>query len=381
MNAGLEVYSPEEWRSYVQELPEGGAVCRLQRVAGATALLLQIREGERLVGRWEIPAVDDDPIPVKLLHSAQGWEVEAERPVYRLPTEDVYGVEAGRAGLETVWRGGPIPAFAPRMKAERLDVAVLVDGTTLFWDGESQPPRIRPLVGGDTEAERKRWKELISALGQLIQKLAQPFRRTRFSVLAFGDHPPNQAASRDLKPDYLVWPVEARRRLEVFSPAEFRDALSRLRPTSGGDFVDALADGMAAAGALNWEPAARRMLIILGDSPGCSAQEPAPWGADLHVRTADVDQEAARLHMREIEIVTLYARLPLDWAGRDDRRSTLLDHAEQQYRRLASSPDHADLLLAPFDPLVERLLHLKSPLARSACAPVWKGIEGSELGR
>jgi hypothetical protein len=133
--------------------------------------------------------------------------------------------------------------------------------------------------------------------------------------------------------------------------------------------VDALADALVAAGQIQWGDETRRLLILIGDSPGHAAADPVPDGGDALPRRNDVDVAAARLHRDRVEILTLYhapAKEIVD-ALLDDPRA-LLRHARDQYRRLAAHPRLA-LTTADFDPqqVVDALLGRDVPLGRGAC--------------
>ena len=144
--------------------------------------------------------------------------------------------------------------------------------------------------------------------------------------------------------------------------------VKQIEPTPGADLVDALADALAAANQLQWGDDSRRLLLIIGDSPGHATAYPAPYGGDALARRADVDAEAARLHRDRVTIMTLYHApvAPLVEALLD-AQVALLDHARDQYRRLASIPQLA-FTTADFDPqeAVRALAERRTPWGRGA---------------
>jgi hypothetical protein len=146
---------------------------------------------------------------------------------------------------------------------------------------------------------------------------------------------------------------------------------SRLRSTPGGDFVDALADALAAAGRLQWSDERRHLLILIGDSPGHATVHPVPSGGDALPRRADVDIETARLHRdHRVEILTLYHPPPATLTSSLlETQQALLDHARGQYRRLAAEPGLA-FTTADFNPTqaANTLLERRLPLGRG---PAW----------
>ena len=132
--------------------------------------------------------------------------------------------------------------------------------------------------------------------------------------------------------------------------------------------MDALADGLHACGELHWRPRSRKLVVLAGDSPGHSLETPVPSGGDAHARLHDVDREALRLHRAGIEILSLYTGPAATVSGDDpvtQRRRALLDHARDQYRRLASEPGLAVEALDP-EILARRLLGRTRPLGRGA---------------
>jgi hypothetical protein len=114
-----------------------------------------------------------------------------------------------------------------------------------------------------------------------------------------------------------------------------RELIGRIEYTSGGDFVDALADALDRCSHAGWrtDPAVRRMLLIVGDSPGFSVLDPAPMGADAHPRRLDVDMEVMKLHDRHsVEVATLYVEPEPETA----RTKDFYRYARDQYQSLAT---------------------------------------------
>ena len=214
-----------------------------------------------------------------------------------------------------------------------LDLALVIDATARSSD--------RELLLGDAGA----WGSHVEQLVSFAESLVPHFRDVRLAVVAFGDAPPARAKSVDLLPRYVLHPKAAELAFHSISPDELGEVLRRIPPTSGGDFVDALADALAACRKLRWRPEARKLLVVFGDSPGHSILHPGPQGSDARVRELDVDRQAWRLHAEEhVEIMTLFLEPGSeDWREIDFKRE-LVDFARKQYKRLATRREMACLV-------------------------------------
>lgn len=285
---------------------------RLRSLPGASGILLALTNGEGALFRAEIAAESDEWVEVAIERGAGGcWSVTSPgRRVLQLPVEDV---------------SDSLPALRPAYRAGQLDVALLIDGT------------IR--VGDQELLDLQDWRTHADRLATLTVGLATAMKADlRVAVLAFGDHPLGAASAQNLRPVYHLDPAEPEERaLRPTDAGKLLHRLLALRPTSGGDFVDALADGMAACQELRWRSGARKLLVITGDSPGYSILRPAPWGTNAQVRENDVDVEAVALHRQGVEIVTLYHLPAVEAATREFVRP-FVEHSRAQYSRLASRP-------------------------------------------
>jgi hypothetical protein len=297
--------------------PGSGCSLRLRSLPGASGVHLTLTNGTDVLLRAEVAAESDEPVEVAFEWDAKGrWSVmSAGRRVLRLPVED---------------GNSPLPPLRPAYRARQLDVALLVDGTTRA--AQETPPTL-------LLADRERWDGHAGHLAALVEGLAAAMKADlRAAVIAFGDRPVPAASSPDLKPAYYLHPLEPEERtLRSWSAGQLHSELLSLPPTSGGDFVDALADALAACRGLRWRNGARKLLVLTGDSPGYSILRPAPWGSDAQVRENDVDVEAAALHRQGVEIVTLY-HAPVVNAATFEFVRPFTEHARAQYLRLAARP-------------------------------------------
>lgn len=299
---------------------------RLRCLPGASGIHLALEVDGTLRRRAEIVARSGDVVTLEVELLAGGvLDLASESgPLLDLPPDD---------------RFGPAPVFRPASVERGLDLAIVVDGTMRSFDSGEQAaaaPRSKPLleIAAQREALAERLIGFVAALGA---------DSLRGSVMAFGDEPLDDATAADLRPLYHLDPARGdERALRPMGSEDLRDALTRLRPTPGADLVDALADALAACLELGWRPDARKLVLVVGDSPGHSLLEPAPWGCDARARRCDVDIEASRLGGRGIEIVTIYSAPPRQAVDYFDPSLRLIfQHAREQYQRLASTPEFA----------------------------------------
>jgi hypothetical protein len=242
----------------------------------------------------------------------------------------------------------PSPPIHPAGPNAPLDVAIIVDGTLRNWPppppkktDQGEPPPPPPAKSPYLlDVKEELWAPHVDKLLTFVQELAAA-RDWRAAVLAFGDQdPPTPLSARDLRVAYRLKPEETNERaLQPFGFDALRKRLIELPATPGCDFVDALADALAACINLQWRADARKVIVLTGDSPGFSILHALPRGADLCVREKDVDTTVAALHKLGVEIVTIYhapdKELRLDNVT---YQRELLAAVRSQYARLASLP-------------------------------------------
>jgi len=343
----LHTYDLEASQAQVTEVrvEPGSALVRVkvQCAPGAEAIQLPISD----ISGQQVACYEVDARPGEVVHLALGlmsdgvpW-VEAEaRRVLALPTTPPRE---------------PQPPLVPAPPGCPLDLAVVVDATTICRSeadvagggGPNADIPLEPLL-----ASRSRWEAQTIKLMALVRALTGPYKDVNLTAFAFADHASSSLEAEDLRPGFLLSPEHPNeRRLEHRSVAEFHHLLLQFSASSGGDFVDALAEALEAGGELNWRPDARKLLFIFGNSPGHSVLNPPPSGADLHARALDVDVESQRLHDRGVEVLTLFHDLVPPHEGRDQATPDVLlgrklvrsylKFARQQYRRLASREELA----------------------------------------
>ena len=327
---------------------------QLRSLPGASGIHLAFAEDERVLLRAEVDTDSAEPVTVEIERDAEGDldVVSAGRRVFTLPPDE---------------RFAPPPICLAGLD-ECLDLALVVDGTARFWY-EEETVTVREAVSRPLLEDAERWGAHVEKIGELVELLAGRYSDLRVAVMAFGDQEMPDVAAPDLGPEYLLYPEpESDRSLQPRSVEETLERLRGVPATTGGDFVDAVADALAACARLRWRREARKLVLLVGDSPGHSVARPLQRGADACVREHDVDVQAEQLHRLGVELVTLYLDPPGDIGLEDvSYRKKLLDATREQYRRLASLPQTA-LRASGLDSAIAAaaLVDHRGPIARGA---------------
>jgi hypothetical protein len=340
----------------------GAYCCTLRCMPGADAVHIPISDAHGVCFRCEIPASPGTLVDLSLTPDADhGWIVASTPPHPRvLPAkaDDPLPVIPAVLGRSQGLSVGPAP---------RWEVVLVIDGTARWFEPEA--PEVLERSGLLLEHPQL-WGAARTKLVGLLQALADgpDDASIQFSVLAFGDHPIPGVEARQLRPDYDLSIPGEELRWWPFESARAEAMLGGIKATPGGDFVDALADALARCRGL-WSAGtgARKLLVLFGDSPGHSVVHPVS-GGDAQVRHADVDLEAAQLHVQGVEIVTLYHRPPaaLELPATGKQRA-LLKAAAMQYDRLASVRDYAlDFADLEPDAVAKQLRDRPFPIGRGA---------------
>jgi len=312
---------------------------QLQSIPGSSAMHLQFLKEKETVLRLEVGLEDRQGDSVDVVVALTGdadLRVDIHNhKVFTLPVDYDFS---------------PVLIPPPSDEQKSLDIAILIDATmrqfsdtTVDAGKEVKVPWYTKLLL-NTEA----WTENVDKICQLIESLHEHYTDCKVSVIAFGDSPPPNASAKDLIPIYKLFPED--RRFQKYAPEKLKTTLHKLEASSGGDIVDALADGLDACSQLAWRTKARKLLLLWGDSPGYSVLNPAPMNMDMHIRCLDVDTAIMQLHSKGAEVLTVYQRPPQELyeyydgnKDKGDNRHVLgfLDYTEKQYKALASLPEMA----------------------------------------
>lgn len=334
---------------------EGACELWMDPAPGAQAIEAAIHEDGALQALAEIETRPEEPAPLRLQRLEGGrWRIGSERAVRTLPLE-------GRASPRLLRRAADGP----------LQLFFLIDATARRVVAEGDRFSTVPLL---TASRSAAWDDCVEALCGFAGALAAPHPTWRASVLAYGDTSDDlDDVTRELRPDWAVYPEREEDRLP--KPGDLADLdrrLTAIPPTPGGDFVDALAEGMQACADAAMRDPSRKVLVIFGDSPGHEVSSDVPPFADAQLRSCDVDEQAARLFELGFEIVTIYNdRGDVDPQGQAFQTrdwSAYLEFARRQYARLAGIPAWA-FERSRFDPeeAARRLLERPVVIGRGAC--------------
>ena len=273
----------------------------------------------------------------------------------------------------------PPALIHPCESGQPLDIAIVIDGTMQIYFQEKKVKEDKTeeyvLTGKLLLKEQEAWNTVIEKIAAFIEAISKEYPDCRTAVLAFGDQQPPNINADDLKPRYLLWPERESDRL--FMPlnlTQVKLSLQAIPATSGGDFVDALADAMNACCRLHWRPKARKLVMLFGDSPGHSIIEPVVRGGDVCARKIDVDTVAMHMYSLGIELMTIYyndsKEIAYDYYRNVHRfkyASALLNYTQKQYRELASLLEMA-YLNSTFDAAkaVDQFCNRKVAIGRGA---------------
>ena len=268
---------------------------RLKTLAGSEGLRLELELDGKLDTRIEIPARQGEMIDVWLSWQ-EGLTAECERRMIFLPLDDRYGA---------------VPPIFPNREAERVDLALVIDATALHFpapeeearpeDAEKPEKRPRPVLFFESPERRA---DFAARIQSFVSALAEGVSELRWALVTYGDVEtrPGAVEARDLSPRVHLDPSSDRLFLQPLRAGDdgVERAVEGIRPSSGGDVVDALADALAACRQLAWAEGARRLVVAVGDSPGHSLIHPPPLGANAQARELDVDSQAQELQRRGI---------------------------------------------------------------------------------
>jgi len=367
----LKVFQPDSTEIVEQplQLNENQPECtiKLRTPAGASGLHLLILESGEPKLRMEMATHKNAEVNLRIVLDKEGNPHILGKDGLILPVSEHYS---------------PAQLISPPHNTQQLDIVIIIDATmrifadeTITENNEEKRSYVAKLL---IDADKPSWETHTEKLSSFIEKITKK-KDYKISILSFGDHEQPQISAPELIPSYILKPEEERERsLQFLEPEQIKRTLRSIEATSGGDFVDALADALLACVDLNWRNNARKLLIVFGDSPGHSIMYPTPKGGDLCARQVDVDTAAMHLHQLGIEILTIY-NTPSEEA-RDYFKKVrgsgfdLLEHTKKQYQRLASLPELA-FQVSDFDKAAEIFSNRKVSIGRGMVFGEILGLE------
>ena len=347
--------------------PGGQCEVRLRKLPGARQVRVVLQAGNATRFRAEVDSDEGMPeVTFAIRRGADsGFAMEC---LEGAPVKYLQDNPAHKRDYEMpiVWEGPP----------QHIDLAIVIDATArIFLRDETQPDKLIPsqLLA---KQNRTHWEAHVDKLCAFVESVRRSCAHCRIAVLAFGDHAmPENVTAEDLHPAYLLHPKPEQRFLQNVDAAALKSRLLAIPPSSGGDFVDALADALAACDGLFWNPSpgARKLVLISGESPGHSILHPLSKG-DVCVREHDVDTQALRLHRKGVALLSLYHGQTDDYLDSlvGTEAKELQEAAKDQYARLATLPQFAmDAGCFEGGAEAELLLGLSGLLGRGGCCGEW----------
>jgi hypothetical protein len=345
--------------------PGSQCVARLRKLPGSNWMRVLLQAGEAVCLRAELEMDEGMPeVTLKLQHRQQGFDLEC-----------VEGTRARRLQEQPIGptHETPINWLAP---PQSLDLVLVIDATARVFLPDDMARLLVPSLLLAKPNRETHWAPLVDRLCEFVETLRRACADCRISVLAFGDQKmPDTLSAHDLRPAYKLHPARKElRALRAVDADTLKSRLLELPPSPGGDFVDALADALAAGNELLWrqDPGTRKLLLLSGESPGYSILHPLQKG-DACIRAQDVDTQALRLHRKGVAILSLYHAQPDDYLGSlKKEQKPFLEAARMQYERLATLPQFA-FETSSFEggAAAESVLGLSGLLGYDGCCGEW----------
>ncbi len=347
----IKVFKPNSTESVQHELPldDNNSECtiHLRTPVGADGLHLVLLESNEPKLRLEMTTSEKEDVFIKIKLDEEGNPqiMGNLHDTFILPLAEHYSSNN--------------KLISPPKPEQHIEIAIIIDATMRVFVEEKITENgveerklfAKLLIEQDKEPDQKRWAEYANKLTDFIEAISKD-TKYKVAILAFGDQKQPHINAPELTPRYKLWPEKNERVLQPLNTQDIKNTLQNIEATSGGDFVDALADAMMACHQLHWHENSRKLVIMLGDSPGHSLIEPILKGGDLCARQADVDTAAMLLHDLGIEILSIY-NAPSEEASEYFKNNTdktkLLEYTKKQYQKLASYSELA-FQISEFEP-------------------------------
>lgn len=184
-------------------------------------------------------------------------------------------------------------------------------------------------------------KELTKKINDFITALSDTYDNIAYSILSYGDVSTTGVKAYDLRPSFILSPkTKSSRYFLAWEKHNLEKDISHLKPSSGCDYVDALAEALHETLDYNWRNTARKLIFVIGDSPGFSIEKPAPVIGGVQANTAirhyNLESESMRLHKNKIEIMSLYINDDTELERSSNPIDKLRHYTKTQYIELAT---------------------------------------------
>ena len=264
-------------------------------------------------------------------------------------------VSESRQVLAYVANNHQQPLVAVDQNQDKLAFAVLMDATCYnSWQHEDNGSELN-----------KAYEASLKTINDEIKRFLALHQTALFSALSFYDMdidlrtPLTSSYALDIP--CIDW-LSTENRFVKFSDNKFDRAMAALKKREGFDYIDELASGLEACSGLPWPKDAKKVLLVIGNSPGYSLIDPAPATKlalpNIGPRRFDIDTYLTQLKQQQITILSIY----IDYMAADDEalpdQINLARWTKDQYKNMASTPAFAFNSLDIDDFNLEELLNL-----------------------
>lgn len=329
MNYIILAYTNNKLKSKELDLSKNeSSTISLQSINGSKGIHLCLEaEDKSIIKQIQIESRPNEIIQVRLQKESDSEHINvssANTQTTILPPDQFYKPEYG--------------AFLiPENK--QIDVLFILDGTmlSLSLDKYNNKETKTHFLLDDNDFSQN----LSSLINSFLGAIDSEVEDIRCSFLSFADKSIPKTNAKNLKSQYVLDPEsKSDHFFSVWDKDQVTEQINQMRGSSGGDYIDELAEALhVATEDYNWRPEARKLVFIIGDSPGFSIINPAPViggiQANAAIRYYDIDSEITHLHRQGIEVMTLYLideKLFRSAKGLDKYKL----YTQQQYTDLAS---------------------------------------------
>lgn len=304
------------------------ASINLQCINGACGIEWVLYKQDQILVRQQVVAPQQEIVSLTLTKDVE------EKITVKASYEEIYTLAAQYEEKSLIYYKKP---------SRELDIVIIIDGTMLALQ------------------EKEIWKKRVESIIDFIKKITKDNNSLKISGFAFADHKIANVSAMDLTPKYLFYPLKIDE-LQNMSLNTIEEKLLQIPYSSGGDYIDALADALEASTKLHWRKQARKMVLVIGNSPGYSILNPPPLNnVDGLIRTVDIESQAMALHKLGVEIVTIYLPDKIEQEKHSDSLvQEILAFSQKQYQNLASLPEYSFIDDLPKD--IQKIKEVNYPI-------------------